>query len=225
MFLHRNFLRTALPAHLYDLKILRVHPDPSLKISLFLFLLLGFCAEHVGVEVVHMLLPGVDQVVPGQIVARQYQRHEGADVFHVVLGQLNSAQRRLRRECDYLLPSSLRIVGNGGHLMELVGYAFADESLREHVLLVGVVQPGFLGSRFGCAEFLDRFVHTQSFLRSGIQQTVSLFAVCLSLHRTMQQRKERESSQQGGKNQFPGPRMRTFRESWFRNGTTGSPPI
>src|SRR5579872_2874928 len=56
MFFHLNLFRPSLSTQFHDLKILRVHPDSTLKIALPLLFFFRFDVELIRIQVVHMLL-------------------------------------------------------------------------------------------------------------------------------------------------------------------------
>ena len=173
-------VRTALATYLHNLEILRVHPDLSFKISLALFLVLRLHVKLVGVQVVDMLLPGVSQVVLCQVFAAQHERHENANIFHVVRGQLDPAQGRLRREPNFFLSAALVVVGNIGHLVKRSRRLLAAQSLDHHILRVDVVKARFLSGRLSCPKFLIHLPYAHRFQRGGIQWAIAHVAICLS---------------------------------------------
>src|ERR1700722_2429653 len=54
-----NFIGAAFTARFHDLKVLHLHPDPALKISPSLFLVLWLDVEHIGIQFIYGLLPGI----------------------------------------------------------------------------------------------------------------------------------------------------------------------
>ena len=168
------------------------------KISLARFVfVLRFDAKFVRVQIVHMPLPGISQVVLRQVFTGKHQRHEYANVVEVVRRKLNSSQRRLRRERHLFLPLAFRVVRNAGDLVKLSRNIFAGERLHQHILLVCVMKPGFFGGCLARTQLLDHFLHADRLRRSGVQRSITRLTIGLSPQRRRQKKNQNDRRPNG----------------------------
>ena len=72
-----------LAERLYDLEIVVVYPNATLKVALLAFDLLGSNVEHVAVQFVFLLLAGVENAVLGNFVGCENKGQAVADIVDI----------------------------------------------------------------------------------------------------------------------------------------------
>src|SRR5215472_11096377 len=101
-----------LAAALHDLKIAVVNPEAPLKIAVALLDGLRGNIKNIGVDLIHVLLADVQQVVLGQVVGGQNEGHHGAEVFEIRGTHGDVHQGGLRGEFDVLQAAALVVVSD-----------------------------------------------------------------------------------------------------------------
>ena len=84
--------RDRLAAGLYDLEIVVVHPDASLKISPAFFDVFRGHFKHIGVNLVYVLRALVKDVIQRKLFAGEHERHLVANVVKVLFGHGNAVE-------------------------------------------------------------------------------------------------------------------------------------
>src|ERR1700722_459210 len=148
--------------------------------------------KDVSVQVVNMLLSGINQVVLRQFLGGQHERHERADIVHIFLRQLDAAQSILLGIGLIFQPLTLGIVSNAGHLMKLTVGILTVERLYQHILLIGVLEAGISGTRLGGGKLLNHLRRRHGLGLRKIEQTVPFLTVGL---RSPEQRKREKENQ------------------------------
>src|SRR5215813_2247458 len=159
-----------------DLKVARVNPKASLKVAVAFFYGLGRDVKYIGVDLVDTLLAHVQQVVLGNILGGQNERHHVAEVFVIRRRQRDLLQGALRRKLYILDAVALVVVHNILDQSELARDRRAVQSLYRDVLGVGVVVPGFLEYGFPRRELFDDLLGRGSAGLRWIQSGISFVA-------------------------------------------------
>src|ERR1700719_5150469 len=148
---------------LYDLKIGVIDPDAPLKISLVLLQLLGTDIENVGSEFIDGFASHIFDVVFWQFFAGEHEGLHVLQVIQVLLGHLNSLQRRSGRIRHFLVAFPVRCKKNIAlHLILTVGHPVAVNGLYYERLRIRVVISFLLKLRLARRETLNDLVYRQS---------------------------------------------------------------
>ena len=129
----------ALAIGLHDLQAELVDPDLALEIALALFHLLGLDREHVGLDLVYLLLAEVVDSIAGGFRSGHHERLHVPKVLHVVGGEDDLLQRVGRGVDDALDALAVRAEKDVLHQLESSPHA-AGVAVLENLyrLTVGV---------------------------------------------------------------------------------------
>src|SRR5258708_38197007 len=155
-------IRNILAAGLHDLKIVIVHPDAPLEVSLTFFHLLGSQVKDKGVNLVDVLLAGIEDTVLGQVLGGEHKGKAIAKIVLIFLGKQDAGQAGLGSKGDILNASAFVIVGNVFQAPELSIHGAALKGLNGDVLCIGVVVACLPENAFFGGKFLDNFFRSDS---------------------------------------------------------------
>ena len=149
----------------HDLQVQVVHPDPSPEITPVAADPLRLHVEHIAVELVHLLLSLVLDLVFGKVLGGQRKGLQVEGVVQIFPGQYHRLQPAPVVD-DAMLPFS--IAGEedlDGHFPLLTHAAGTGQDLKDDILSVGVLLPDFAKFRFFLGEAFDDVLRVH--LRSG----------------------------------------------------------
>src|SRR5215471_14429978 len=166
-----NGLRYSLAAGLHNLKIVALNPDPALEIPLALLDRLGRNIKNIRVDLVHVLLAGINQVVAGNLFRGHDECYLGPEILFIFPADRELAERRLRGKDHSLHPAAFVVVGDVAHRAILAGDREAVKFLDGNVLPERVVVAGLLEKRFFGGKFFDDLL-----LRGSLQSATREWA-------------------------------------------------
>src|ERR1700688_1122628 len=153
-------VRNRFPISLYNLKVRIIHPDAPLKVPLVLLQFLGTDIENISIELIDGLAPNILDIVFGQFVAVQHEGLHVLQVIQILLGHLNSLQRRSGRIRYFLVAFPVRGKKNvAPHLVFAGGHSVAVNRLYYKRLSISVVIPFLLELRLARRKTLNDLVH------------------------------------------------------------------